>query len=373
MPLIQLQSAQLDSLSSSSSSSSEESASAMSSFLDQIKMSASSFGNRSAELIFQKKSSSSSSSLDPKKKQKHLNFTAITESLSASSEDISDALGRTFGIFGSATGTPIIRSPTTCARRRTGNASNKEDFVQVGERIKPGYHKSYHRDNLVSASNLPFQQDTKAYTKRANRILTHLAKSKSSTSIYTDEEDWDDDTANGSREQSLLDVYGDDEEEEQVTGEIADAEFEDRDEQESLGSMHSYDSRQEDDEYSNDDSYDEEEDYEAEMYREGLSQISGVLMSIGSCSFRNSKQDENDDDSAVSYIDENQIERGRSRSPRTPPGNNNKKNEKTHGKEPPAHYRRKTAEPNPGRMTLEQNQQQEQSFLSALFRCGGAL
>ena len=234
-----------------------------------------------------------------------MNFTAITESLSASSEDISEAIGKTFGLFN---GNSFLKEPTEIDMSETGDVHNfyntSSNWAALA--VPPGFRQSRSAEDYSTKQlqrTIPaiwsFDNPDKDMTRseRARSILQEIATKTFETEIARD----------SYGESEFATTWGEEEE----TSDLRNISIMDNDSlteaEESV-----FDDEEDD---SDDDSVDTFQTTDTEHDdnfvfggdQEGLSALGTVLYQLGTCTFdMNATGDE--------YSN-----RGRSRSPRTPP------------------------------------------------------
>lgn len=282
---MQLQNAFLETTSSSrettrSASSRElksDSTSSMSNFIDSIKLSSSS-GNK--DEIKRPKPKQGFDQMQ--RTAPGLSFTAITESLSASSEDISDAIGKSFGMFKTA-------SSSAATATKENQKLHVQSFIETTNSID---HTIAGTSIWASFSgdHIPLSQRTllKTRSQRTDQILDHIGSSEDSDS---GSEGWEDCTATGSKDVSLLDAA--------------------QDEGQSDGC--------DDDYVSDEDSFYSYESSDADGIERLKIRLKLVINHVGAC-FSLGRQTFGFDDeiSMSSAVYDGVPQRGRSRSPRSP-------------------------------------------------------
>jgi hypothetical protein len=234
-----------------------------------------------------------------------MNFTAITESLSASSEDISEAIGKTFGLFNAGS---FLREPSVIAFSESGDVHNfyNANSNWAALAVPAGFrqsrsaedHNTKHQQRSMQSIwsfEDPDQDKDMTRSNRARNVLQEFATKTFETEAMRE-------SFVGSE---FADTWGDEE-----TSDLRDISIMDND---SLTEVD--DSVFEDEESSDGDSVDTfqttDTDHEDNFVfggdQEGLRALGSVLYQLGTCTFD------------INATNDDYSTRGRSRSPRTPP------------------------------------------------------
>ncbi|GKY95690.1 hypothetical protein MPSEU_000529900 [Mayamaea pseudoterrestris] len=323
MPIIQLENAILEDRSRDEQSSAS---SAMSNLLDSIKLSSKFrpkpeiISSHRNQIVVQKGTNNDSPQpLFPhrtngsplpgnlhKNGKTMMNFTSITESLSASSEDISEAIGKTFGLFNASS---FLKEPSEIALSESSDVHNfyntSSNWAALA--VPAGFRQSRSAEDYstkqqqrtippVWSFENPSKEKDLTRSERTRNILKDIATKTFETETvrnsFVDSEfatSWGDEETSDLRDISIMDNDSLTEVEESV---FEDEEYDSEDD-DSIDTFQTIDTEHDDNFVFGGD-------------QEGLRALGSVLYQLGTCTFDiNATADD--------------ASRGRSRSPRTPP------------------------------------------------------